>query len=89
MDIGNALRRAGRDDITIRSIIAKTVKDTYEQDIDIVSVSITGNTVHVKTGNSIINSELTMMSWDIKTACISKLWNIWIKMSEKLRFRFS
>lgn len=31
MDIGNALRRAGRDDITIRSVIANTVKEIYKE----------------------------------------------------------
>jgi hypothetical protein len=44
MDIGNALRKAGRDDITMRSVIANTViqlaKEKLNKDITVQSVQI-------------------------------------------------
>ena len=53
MDIGNALRRAGRDDITTRSVIANTVKKMYSEtsgrEIFIDSVQIRGKKVFIKT----------------------------------------
>jgi len=49
MDIGNALRRAGRDDITMRSVIANTISELYSHEVHIKSVTIHGNKIIIKT----------------------------------------
>jgi hypothetical protein len=49
MDLGNAIKRAGRDDITIRSVIANTIKELYPRNVSITSVKISGNTILIKT----------------------------------------
>ena len=76
MDLGNALKRAGRDDITIRSVIANTVQEIYPRSITISSVQIRGKTILVKTGNPLINSELNMMRQKIQDSCFIKLKSI-------------
>jgi hypothetical protein len=49
MDIGNALRRAGREDITIRATLAKTINDIYGREVLIESVKIHGIKIIIKT----------------------------------------
>ena len=92
MDIGNALRRAWRDDITIRSIIANTIKEISKEklwhEITIISVQIKGKKVLVKTGNSLANSELVFLQWDIKKASLQKLSLMHIKLKNDIVFRF-
>ncbi len=92
MDIGNALRRAWRDDIATYAIISNTVKEIYLQKtwvtISIQSVQIKWQKVFIKTWKSLINSELTLISEDIKKASLQKLWDLWIILSESIIFRF-
>lgn len=88
MDIWNALRRAGREDITIRSIIAKTIRDIYNREVPIKSVKIHGKKVIIKTGKPVINSELNLISQDIQKAALTTLSNIWIKLSVDTIFLF-
>lgn len=88
MDIGNALRRTGREEITIRSIISNTIHDIYWPQVHIHSVNIRGNKVMVKTGNALINSELSLLSWDIKKASLQKLGALGISLSHELKIRF-
>lgn len=61
-EIGNAIRRAGREEITIKSVLSNTIKGEYYREIDIVSIQIKGNKVLVKTGSTLINSELTLLA---------------------------
>lgn len=92
MDIGNALRRAGRDDITIRSIIANTTQNIYFEktwvQISISSIQLRWKKVLIKTGNALINSELQLMQESIKKASLEKLWTMSITLSKELTFRF-
>lgn len=92
MDIGNALRRAWRDDITIRSVIANTVKEMSQEKlwytVSIDSVQIRGKKVLVKTGNALINSELSLLQGDIKKASMKKLSMMHIKIGNDIVFRF-
>ena len=88
MDIGNALRRAWREDITIRSIIAQTVKSIYKREISIKSVKIHWKKIIVQTGKPIINSELNLRKEDIKSAVLKKLWWLGIKLSPEIIFIF-
>jgi c-di-AMP phosphodiesterase-like protein len=73
MDIGNALRRAGREDITIRAVLANTISEVYQREVLIESVKIHGSTILIKTGKPLINSELSLLSEDIKKASLQKL----------------
>lgn len=92
MDIGNALRRAGRDDITIQAVIANTVKKVYKEtsshDVSIASVQLKWKKVFVKTWNALINSELQFLEWEIKKASIGKLSSMHIKIWSDIVFRF-
>lgn len=89
MDIGNALRRAGRDDITLRSTIANTVWELYTHEVSIKSVKIHGKKIIISTGNPLINSELSLLSWDIKKASLQKLSKLWIHLSQETQFLFN
>ena len=73
MDIGNAIRRAGREDITIRSVLANTISEIYSHEVIIESVKIHGSKIMIKTGKPLINSELSLLSEDIKKASLQKL----------------
>ena len=88
MDIGNALRRAGREDITTRAVLANTITKIYGREVIIESVKIHGNKIIIKTGKPLINSELSLMSQDIKKASLEKLFSIGIKLSPDIVFRF-
>lgn len=89
MDIGNALRKKGREDITIRATIANTVKEFYPHSFNIVSVKIHGNTVSIKTGKVLLNSELQLLQEEIKKASLQKLKKMWIILSDDIRLRFN
>lgn len=88
MDIGNALRRAGREDIALRSTIANTVWEIYHHPVEIRSVQIKWKKVFIKTGNTLINSELQLMETDIKKASLEKLEKIGIHLKKDMVFRF-
>jgi hypothetical protein len=88
MDIGNALRRAGREDITIRAVLAKTISEVYWREVLILSVKIHGTKIIIKTWKPLINSELFLLGEDIKKASLQKLDDMWIKLSTDITFRF-
>jgi len=88
MDIGNAIRRAGREDITIRSVLANTISEIYSHEVIIESVKIHGKKILIKTWKPLINSELWLMSEEIKKASLEKLSTMWIKLSADITFRF-
>jgi len=88
MDIGNALRRAGREDIALRSTIANTVAEEYPYPVDIHSVQIKWKKVFIKTWRALINSELQLMEQDIKKASLEKLNKIGITLRNDVSFRF-
>lgn len=92
MDIANALRRAGRDDITIRSVIANTVQNIYSEtswkDIIVQSVQIKWKKIIIKTGIPLVNWELTLMQNDIKKTSLEKLLGMNIKLSSDIVLRF-
>lgn len=88
MDIGNAIRKAGREDITIRSVLANTIQELYTHEVIIASVKIHGNKIIIKTWKALINSELALMSEEIKKASLQKLNMMWIKLSPDIIFRF-
>lgn len=88
MDLGNALKRAWRDDITIRSVIANTITQLYPRKFTITSVKLNGKTILVKTWNSLINSELQMMRWEIEQECKNKLSLMWINIDRDITIKF-
>lgn len=49
MDLGNAIQRSGRDDITIRSVIANTISEIYKKKVEIQSVRLSKTTILIKT----------------------------------------
>jgi len=49
MDIGNALRRTGRENITIRAVLANTISEVYQREVFIESVKIHGDKILIKT----------------------------------------
>lgn len=89
MDIGNALRRAGRDDIVILSTIANTVKEIYTKDVEIQSVKMRGKKIIITTGRSLVNSELQLLEGEIKKASLEKLEKLWIRIWNDKNFRFA
>lgn len=88
MDLGNALKRVWRDDITIRSVIANTVKQLYTKKIVIISIKISGKTILIKTWNSLINSELQMIRWEIEQESKNKLSQMWIHIDKNTTIKF-
>lgn len=88
MDIWNALRRTGREDITLRSIISNTIQELYPNKITITSVQVRWKKILVKTGNSLANSELQFLSGDIKKASLQKLSAVGIHISEDVKVVF-
>lgn len=88
MDIGNALRKSWREDITILAVVSNTVKAVYGKDIEIQSVKILGKKVIIKTWNSLINSELQLLEWVIRETSIKKLTIMWVNISNECVFRF-
>lgn len=88
MDIGNALRTSWRDDITIRSVIANTIKELYDKPVNINSVKTYKNTILIKTHNPLINSELQLMSKQIQETCIWKLKIMGITLENTTQIKF-
>jgi len=88
MDIWNALRRAGRDDITTLAVISNTVKEMYNKTVEIQSVKLLWKKILIKTWNSLVNSELQLLEWDIKKASLKKLEKLWIKIKKDCVMRF-
>lgn len=88
MDLGNALKRVWRDDITIRSVIANTVKQLYTKKIVITSIKISGKTILIKTWNSLVNSELQMIRWEIEQESKNKLSQMWIHIDKNTTIKF-
>jgi len=88
MDLGNALKRAGRDDITIRSVIANTIWEVYKRKIEIQSVRMSGKTILVKTWNALINSELQMIWTEVESTARKKLSKMWIIISWDTKIKF-
>ncbi len=88
MDLWNALKRAWRDDITIRSVIANTIAQLYSRKVTITSVQLSGKTILVKTWNSLINSELQMIRWDIEQESKNKLSHMWIFLNKDIVIKF-
>ena len=88
MDISQSLKKSGREDMALRSLIAKSVIEVYGKDITIHSVNLRGNTVIISTWNSLLNSELQLLSGKIKTVALSRLKKVGIILSEEIRFRF-
>lgn len=88
LEIWNALRRAGRDEIVMKSIIANTITKIYGQGIDIVSVKHKGEKIFIKTSSALINSELNMLTDDIQKQSLETLSKLWINISKKTVFRF-
>ncbi len=88
MDLGNAIKRAGRDDITIRSVIANTIQELYPRNVSITSVKISGNTILIKTWNPLINSELQMMKWELENLSREKLNKMWIPLDRGTMIKF-
>jgi len=88
MDLGKAIKRAGRDDITIMSVIANTISEIYERKIEIQSVRLSGKTILVKTGNAMINSELQMIRLEIESSAKNKLIHMWIPLEWKTSIKF-
>ena len=93
MDITSALKRSWREDITLRSIIANTVIQYYfdktQKKIDIESIQIRWKKVIIKTGNSLINTELLFMSGDIKTLLENKVSQMHLPLWKNFELRFT
>jgi hypothetical protein len=86
MDIGDALRRTGKDETIIQSIIWNSIVSVFqeEKNIDIrpylVSVRFSKNIAIVKTKKPIINSEALLINDIIKKVSIERLSKIGIQM---------
>jgi hypothetical protein len=88
LEIGNALRRAGRENIALHSIIVRSICHIYGKDIIVQSIIIQWNKVIVRTWKSILNSELMLKNQDIKKESLTRLSKVWITISEKSIFLF-
>lgn len=89
LEIWNALRRTGREDIAIRSIISNTVQKIYPQKIEIISVKIHGAKILIRTDSQIANTELQLLEWDILEKIHWQLEYMGIKIHKNSRLRFT
>lgn len=93
MDIGNALRKAGKEKLTTQSIIANSIQKYYEEKtgrkIVIQSVQIRWKKILIKTGNALISSELQMMQWDIHPIILKKLSQLTIHIPLEMNYHFT
>lgn len=87
MNLSFSLEKSGRKDMVMRSIISNVCKEIYKEkrkrDIEIHAVKIQGKKITVSTWIPLLNSELMMLSWEIKKASCEKLWKLWIRISEE------
>lgn len=89
LEVWNALRRTGREDIVLRSIISRSISHVYGKEVEIFWVIIKGKKIIIKTGKTLVNSELQLLEWDIKKESLERLSKIWIKLSNEITFRFT
>lgn len=92
MDISSALKRTWREDITLRSIIANAISGYYfektQKKIEIESVQIRGKKIIIKTGSSIINTELWYLSGDIHELLEKKCKPLQLPLPKEAELRF-
>ena len=92
MDISSALKRTWREDITLRSIIANTISSYYfekaQKKIEIESIQIRGKKILVKTGSSIMNTELIYLSGDILSLLQKKISPLKLPFPKEAELRF-
>lgn len=88
MDIGNVLRKTWRDEVTIRSVFSNTISKLYNKPVEIISVRLQSNTICIKTGNPLINSELQLIKSEILENSKSKLEKIWIRIPNQDTIKF-
>jgi len=89
IEIGNALRRAGRENIVLHSVIHRSIEHCYGKKIIIKSIKMRGNTLIISTRNPLINSELMMLDGTIKKESLARLSQIGISLPQNLKLRFT
>ena len=84
MDIANSIRRSGKQEVIIQSIIWNTIIEIFEteKNIDIrrylVSIKLKWENILVKTNKPIINTELYLLNEQIKKVSQDKLKKLWL-----------
>ena len=84
MEIGNSIRRSGKAEVIIQSIIWNTIIEIFEEEkkIDIkkylVSIKLKWENILVKTNKPIINTELYLLNEKIKKVSQDKLQKLWL-----------
>ncbi len=92
MDISRSLRKNSRDEITVLSLIAHCVQETYQNTMNntiiVKSVQIRWKKIIVKTQNQLVNSELLLLSGTIHSSLDTKLKKMWFPSLLDLKFTF-
>lgn len=93
MDIGNWLRRTGREGKVIQSTVWNTIIALYKQktgrDVTpyLESISLSWDTILVKTKKPIINTELSYIQDEIQLSCSEKFAKLGIKL-KNMKYKF-
>ncbi|MDD3645806.1 MAG: hypothetical protein PHH06_00195 [Candidatus Gracilibacteria bacterium] len=88
MQLGDSIRRSGKDQVVIKSIIWNTIIEIFkgEKGIDVknylVSIRLMGDAILVKTNKPLINSELLLLSEKIKKASAEKLQRLGLRLKD-------
>jgi len=86
MKVGDSIRRKWREDTVIQSIVWTSIIEVYKKkkQIDITpyldSISLSGNTILVKTKNPIVNTELSNIVSEIQEVSQKRLLKIGVKL---------
>lgn len=84
MELWNSVRKLGKQEIIIQSIIWNTIIEIFKEkkNIDItpylVSIKLKWENILVKTNKPIINTELYLISEEIKKISTNKINKIWL-----------
>jgi hypothetical protein len=88
MLLWDSIRRWWKQDVIVKSIIWNTIIDIFnaEKSIDITSflssIQLLWDIVLIKTNKPIINSELIILSKEIKKASVEKLQKLWLRFKD-------
>lgn len=88
MDVTQSLKRLGKLESVLRSLVFKSVVDVFNEkkQIDIsskiISVTQKNNTFYIKTQNPMINTELELLFPEIQKSIREKWKVMWVEMRE-------
>jgi len=92
MDLGTSLRKNARDEITVLSIIALSVQEVYKNitwnTVSVKSVQIKWKKIFIKTDNKLINSELSLLVWNIHEILDMKITKLWFPSLKNMTLSF-